>query len=433
MTNKFKLQNATISDKIYFKEKDLYSSASDVFYEHFNYKVGDEFVTTWSQEQDSDLISIPSGAFFKINFENLIDERPTFDKRDWTFNGKLKEEQQQVADKLYQNNKLYSGLVKAPCGWGKSFLGAYLIAQNAKPTIIILHTKLLAEQWYSAIQSLIPDAKLGFIGDGRCEIGDITIAIYKSLLNQLSKVKNLFEVVIVDEAHLCPADTFSRAVNGLNARVKIALSATPVRKDGLHIVLPDYFGPNRVTAIDKGRLVPAVEIIRTDFSFRVRNPMRDWAIAINMLAENDSYIDLICSIAKEKIAQGRCLLIVGERIELLKRINAKLEGSKLLVGVTKKEERNSILLEAGKSVNAILSTKIFDEGISCHRLDTIIFTCPQNNYAKLEQRIGRILRNHEDKKNPLIIDIWLSGSIVKNTQEKRLEWYRQQRFKINPL
>jgi DNA or RNA helicases of superfamily II len=129
MSTKFNLKNATISDKIYFKQQDLYTKPSDVFYEYFNYKVGDEFVTTWSEEPDSGIISVPSGCFYKINFENLIDERPVFDKRDWIFKGKLKQEQQQVADKLYQNNKLYSGLVKAPCGWGKSFLGAYLIAK----------------------------------------------------------------------------------------------------------------------------------------------------------------------------------------------------------------------------------------------------------------------------------------------------------------
>lgn len=431
MNNKFTLKNATIADKIYFKEEDLYTSASDIFYEYFNYKVGEDFFSTWYQDSETNTISVPSGSFFKINFENLIDNRPIFNNQNWSFKGKLKEEQQKVADRLYQNNKLYSGLVKAPCGWGKSFLGAYLIAKNSKPTIIVVHTKLLAEQWYNAIQDLIPEVKPGFIGDGRFELSDITIAIYKSLLNQLDKVKNLYEVVIVDEAHLCPAETFSKAVNGINSRVKIALSATPVRKDGLHVVLPDYFGPNKVTAIDKSKLIPSVQIVKTDFTFRVRNPMRDWTIAINMLSENDNYIDLICSIAKEKIAQGRCILIVGERIELLKRINKKLENSKLLIGATKKEERDSILKEAGRSVSAILSTKIFDEGISCHRLDTIMFTCPQNNYAKLEQRIGRILRTHKDKKNPLIIDFWLSGNIVKKTQEKRLNWYRQQRFKIN--
>ena len=170
-----------------------------------------------------------------------------------------------------------------------------------------------------------------------------------------------------------------------------------------------------------------------NINFRIRNPARDWALALNQLAQNEQYIDLICDTARRKIALGRCVLIISERIDMLNRINAKLEKSEMLVGSTKNTDRERILKEAGKSVDAILSTKIFDEGISCHRLDTILFTCPQNNYAKLEQRIGRIVREHEDKRFPLIVDFWLRGPITKNMQEKRLQWYKQQQFHINPF
>jgi superfamily II DNA or RNA helicase len=428
---KFSLKNAKISDKIYFTQEDLYKDADDIFYEFFNYQAGDSFISTWSQDEETGEISVPSGAFYKIDFESVVDDRPLFEKSNWAFRGTLKSEQQQVADKIFRDGRLYNGLIKAPCGWGKTFLGCYLIANNGKPTVIVVHTKLLAYQWHEALEALIPDQKIGFIGDGRLEVQNITVAIYKTLINNLDTLKNNFEVVFVDEAHLCPAEMFSRVVNGLSARTKIALSATPTRKDGLHVFLSDFFGPNRVTAIDKARLTPAVEIIRTDITFRIRNPAKDWALALNQLSQNDQYINLICDVARRKIAQGRCLLIISERIDMLKRINAKLERSEMLVGATKNTERERILKEAGKSVDVILSTKIFDEGISCHRLDTILFTCPQNNYAKLEQRIGRILREHEEKKFPLIVDFWLKSPIVKNIQDKRLQWYKQQQFHIN--
>ena len=430
---KFSLKNAKISDKIYFTADDLYVDADDIFYDFYNYKIGDEFTSTWSQDEETGEISVPSGSFFKMEFENIDDQRPLFEKRDWSFNGTLKKEQQQVADKIYKNDRLYNGLIKAPCGWGKTFLGCYLIANNAKPTVIIVHTKLLAYQWYDALKDLIPNQEIGFVGDGRFEPKEITIAIYKTLINNLDNLQRKFEVVLVDEAHLCPAEMFSQVVNGLSARTKIALSATPTRKDGMHVVLSDYFGPNRITAIDKARLTPAVEVVRTDINFRIRNPARDWALALNQLAQNEQYIDLICDTARRKIALGRCVLIISERIDMLNRINAKLEKSEMLVGSTKNTDRERILKEAGKSVDAILSTKIFDEGISCHRLDTILFTCPQNNYAKLEQRIGRIVREHEDKRFPLIVDFWLRGPITKNMQEKRLQWYKQQQFHINPF
>lgn len=427
---KFFLKNAKISDKIYFSQDDLTEDADDIFYEYFHYQTGDEFVTTWSQDEETGIFSVPSGAFFKMDFESIQDERPQFDKFDWTFKGKLKLEQQQVADKIFPKDKLYSGLIKAPCGWGKTFLGCYLIAKNSKPTVIVVHTKLLAYQWFDEVKKLIPDAKVGFIGDGKLQVGHITVAIYKTLINHLDTYKNSFDTVLVDEAHLCPAETFSKVVNGLAARTKIALSATPTRKDGLHIFLSDYFGPNRIIAVDKARLTPAVETVLTDITFRIRDPLKDWTLALNQISQNDAYINLICDVARRKIALGRCILILSERVDMLKRINSKLEGSRLLIGATKNSERDEILSAVGKSVNAVLSTKIFDEGISCHRLDTIMLTCPQNNYAKLEQRIGRIVREHPEKQHPLIVDFWLKGPIVKKTQEKRLEWYKQQGFHI---
>ncbi len=430
-TKKFSLKNAKISDKIYFTAEDLSKNPDDIFYEFFNYQVGDEFKSTWSVDEETGEFSVPSGAFYKIDFTNIEDTRPLFDRRNWSFKGELKTEQQQVADKIFKDGRLYNGLIKAPCGWGKTFLGCYLIANNAKPTIVVVHTKLLAYQWFDALKELIPDTDIGFIGDGKFQPRDITIAIYKTLINHLDTLQTKYEVVLVDEAHLCPADMFSKVVNGLSARTKIALSATPTRKDGLHIVLSDYFGPNRITAVDKARLTPAVEVIITDINFRIRNPARDWALGLNQLAQNDQYIALICDSARRKIAQGRCVLIISERIDMLKRINAKLERSEMLVGNTKNADRERILAQAGITVDAILSTKIFDEGISCHRLDTLILTCPQNNYAKLEQRIGRIVREHEEKRFPLIIDFWLKGPIVKNIQEKRLQWYKQQQFHIN--
>ena len=84
----------------------------------------------------------------------------------------------------------------------------------------------------------------------------------------------------------------------------------------------------------------------------------------------------------------------------------------------------------GGKYKAVLSTKLFDEGISCHRLDTLYLTCPSNNPIKLEQRIGRIIREHPDKQLPMVVDFWLSGAIVARQQKTRLDWYKQRGYYI---
>ena len=426
---KYTVKRATISDKIYFHKSDLVDiDLHTLRYVLFTYNLVDNFYSTIEYDEETGMCSVPSGAWHKLNILELTDTRFVTDRQDWKFNGTLRPNQQETVDKLLTGDKLYSGLIQAPCGWGKTFAGTYIVGTYQKPTIIVCHTKLLAEQWHKELKNLISGTDIGFIGDGRETIKPITVGIYKSLIKRLDKIQNMFEVMFVDEAHLCPAETFSKVVNGINAKVKIALSATPWRKDGLHVILPDYFGPNRVIAKDVGKLIPSVELVKTTIPFPIINPNRDWTKQLSKLGGNTAYLNLIASHARDKIASGRCLLILSERIEMLEQLKSLIPNSVLLVGATK--NRDEILKNAGTKYSAILTTKIFDEGISCHRLDTIYFTCPNNNAAKLEQRIGRIQREHPDKKGPLIVDFWLTGAIVQAQQRNRLEWYIRNNFPI---
>lgn len=431
MTSKIKydIQKATISDKIYFRKEDIVGvDYQTLKYVLFTYNIADDFHITINVNENSGVCSVPSGAWHKLNIKNLTDERFVGEKQDWKFDGVLRANQQEVVDKFLVDGKLFSGLIQAPCGFGKSFMGGHIIAKYGKPTLIICHTKLLAYQWYNLLKEKIIGTDIGFIGDSKESIKPITVGIYKSLLTRLDKLQKQFEVIIVDEAHLCVAETFSKVVNGIDAKIKLALTATPVRKDGLHVIFSDYFGPNRAIAKDEGKILPSVQIIKTTVPFTVMNPQRDWTKQLTKLGSNTQYLNLIASTAIDKVSHGRCLLILSERIEMLESLQRLIPRSVLLVGATK--NRDHILDNAGILYDAILTTKIFDEGISCHRLDTIMLTCPNNNYAKLEQRIGRIQRAHPDKKEPLIVDFWLAGHIVMGQQKSRQEWYIRNNYPI---
>ena len=114
----------------------------------------------------------------------------------------------------------------------------------------------------------------------------------------------------------------------------------------------------------------------------------------------------------------------------LKDINKLIPQSVCLIGETDESTRKDVLANVGGKYKAILSTKLFDEGISCHRLDTLFLTCPSNNPIKLEQRIGRIIREHDKKQLPMIVDFWLRSPIVNRQQAKRLEWYISREYYI---
>lgn len=426
--NKAKVKKITIADKIYIDKNDVQDK------EHllslFTYYTGEDHIS--SIEEWDDYFTVPSNSYFKLEWEELEDLR-NFEHLDYfiEFCGKLRFEQQEAVDKFFTDSRARSGLLQAPPGWGKTFASCNLIARNNAKTLIIVHTKLLFRQWIKELSQQIPNSKIGMIGDGLFDIQDITVAIYKSAYNNIDKIREEFSTVITDEAHKCPADMFSSVVNSINAKVKIAITATPRRKDGKHVFLDDYFSPYRVIAVDSRKLAtPAVQVVQTDFRFVVLDPKRDWARALNKLCADHKYLEFIAEKANQAIANGRCPLILGERVQMLKDLQALIPNSACVIGSTAEEDREDILNNAGTKYKALLSTKLFDEGISCHRLDTLILTCPSNNPIQLKQRIGRIERIHPDKQNPLILDFWLSGGIASRQQKNRLQWYKDEGYDI---
>jgi superfamily II DNA or RNA helicase len=426
--NKVKVKNITISEKIYIKKEDVEDISA--LLAAYTYDNGDEFLSTI--EEDDNYFLVPSNSYHKLEWDSIVDNR-NFAHLDYKleFKGTLRPEQQEAVDKFFIGNRARSGLLQAKPGWGKTFAACSLIAKNNSKTLVLVHTKLLFEQWIKEMGDQLPDVSIGKIGDGLFSIQDITIAIYKTAYNNIDQLRDSFSTLIVDEAHKCPADMFSTVVNNINAKVKIAITATPRRKDGKHIYLEDFFSTFKTVAEDSRVMaIPSVTIVPTDFKFGVIDPKRDWSRAMNKLCSDTDYQTLIANKAISYIKQNRCPLIIGDRVQMLKDLQKMIPDSICVIGESDNAVREDALTNLGKTYKAILTTKLFDEGISCHRLDTLFFTCPSNNPVQWEQRIGRIERLHPEKQFPLIVDFWLSGNVVSRQQKARLLWYQSRGYNL---
>jgi superfamily II DNA or RNA helicase len=426
--NKVKVRSIEIADKIYISKEGLDDVSSLIA--AYTYNNGDEFLSTLEETEEHFIV--PSNSYHKLEWEVLVDNR-NFSHLEYKmlFSGALRIEQQEAVNKFFIGERARSGLLQAKPGWGKTFAACNLIARNNSKTLILVHTVLLFEQWLDELSKQLPDVVIGKIGDGFFSIGDVTVAIYKTAYNNIEQIKNAFSTLIVDEAHKCPADMFSTVVNNVNAKVKIGITATPRRKDGKHVYLEDFFSPYKVVAEDLRALaIPSVTVVPTDFKFSIIDPKRDWSRAMNKLCSDVDYQDLIANKALSYIKQNRCLLIIGDRVQMLKDLQKKIPDSICVIGESDKVVREDALANLGKTYKAILTTKLFDEGISCHRLDTLFFTCPSNNPVQWEQRIGRIERLHPEKQFPLIVDFWLSGKVVSRQQQARILWYQNRGYNI---
>jgi superfamily II DNA or RNA helicase len=80
------------------------------------------------------------------------------------------------------------------------------------------------------------------------------------------------------------------------------------------------------------------------------------------------------------------------------------------------------------------SQNIFSEGISQNNLSCLILGSPiGNNESLLEQLVGRVQREDEDKLVPIVVDIGLGGYTGRNHQKARMAIYAQNGWKVEKM
>jgi len=82
----------------------------------------------------------------------LIDERSAGDPLLLNFQGTLRPEQQLAADQLIKHD---IGVLSASTAFGKTVIGAWLIAQRKVNTLVIVHRRQLMDQWVESLQSFL--------------------------------------------------------------------------------------------------------------------------------------------------------------------------------------------------------------------------------------------------------------------------------------
>jgi hypothetical protein len=80
---------------------------------------------------------------------HIDDQRPTTPTRPFTFTGELSPTQEQAVAELTEHDL---GVLVAPTGAGKTVMACALIARLSTPTLVLVHTKPLAEQWWQRLK-----------------------------------------------------------------------------------------------------------------------------------------------------------------------------------------------------------------------------------------------------------------------------------------
>ena len=376
------------------------------------------------------LVAIPVGRLDLIPTDHEITdkriEKPVeFPK----FNLTLRPSQQEVYDQIGDG-----GIINAWVSWGKTFTGLAIAGKLGQKTLVVTHTLALRKQWEDEVEKVF-GFKAGIIGSGKFELDHpIVIGNIQSLYRKIPQIRQEFGTIILDEMHHCSAPTFSRIIDKNCARHKIGLTGTLQRKDGRHVVFRDYFGDNVLKPPKENFMVPKVNILRLDIRFMDGNNI-PWANRVNELAYNPEYQHSVAMTAASYAAKGHKVLVVSDRVDFLKNC-AKLTGDNAVcvTGAIHHEDRADIIKQIFDDKDVLYGTQsIFSEGISLNILSCLILATPVNNEPLLTQLIGRIIRDYEDKKQPIVVDINLIGKTASRQASMRMGYYLKEGYEISTL
>src|SRR3972149_10645116 len=117
----------------------------------------------------------------------------------------LRDYQKQALDAWVLNGK--HGVVVLPTGSGKTVIGIRAISLLNTPTIVVVPTLDLLDQWRSRLKKEFT-IEVGILGGGEQEIKALTVSTYDSAYIHAARLGNKFGLIIFDEVHNLPAEDY---------------------------------------------------------------------------------------------------------------------------------------------------------------------------------------------------------------------------------
>jgi superfamily II DNA or RNA helicase len=376
----------------------------------------------------------------------------------------LRDYQKQALDAWILNSK--RGVIVLPTGSGKTVIGINAISLLNMPTVVVVPTLDLLDQWRSRLKKEFK-VDVGILGGGEQDIKALTVSTYDSAYIHAESLGNRFGLIIFDEVHHLPAEAYKHIAEMFASPFRMGLTATYEREDGLHSELNRLIGgkvfEKKVNELAGEHLSPfrlekiAIELteeeqkeydhnqgifadylrncnitIRTPLDFQkivirsgrdpnarkallARNKARD--IALNSNSKIEKFSEIL-----KRHKESR-LFIFTEHNKLVHRISREF----LIPAITYRtvgKERSEILDRFRSGLyRAVVTSKVLDEGIDVPEADVGIILSGTGSGRAFVQRLGRILRKKEGKE-AILYEIVSKETSEINTAKRRKQALR---------
>ncbi|MDR1591750.1 MAG: DEAD/DEAH box helicase family protein [Prevotellaceae bacterium] len=426
----------------------------------------------YSLDETTDYLGIPRGCRTSliqllgksnVNY-SFEDKRNKGKKIKVRFTGTLREEQQFAIDALLQHE---NGVLSVPTAFGKTVVGASLVANRKCNTLILVHLHTLFDQWKKSLEQFLeinetlPEAEtkrgqkkvrsiIGQIGSGKNTLsGIIDIAIVQSLIhdNEVDNIVKNYGMVIVDECHHVPSVNYEKVLGVVNAKYVYGLTATPVRQDGQHPITFMQCGAVRYSVdaksqADKRNFEHYIIPCFTGFKKPLTQDKADWHITkiYSALSEDEFRNQQIVTDVIEAVKDNRTPIILTQRKEHVIKLAEMIKNQAnthivTLIGTDSakiKSQTMDALVNIPRNEKLILiaTGKYVGEGFDYPRLDTLFLVSPIAWKGTLVQYAGRLHREYPGKQDVRIYDyVDIHVPVLERMYHKRLTGYAQIGYK----
>lgn len=360
------------------------------------------------------------------------------------------------------------GTIVLPTGSGKTLIAVAAISELKTPTIVVVPTLDLVEQWQRVLTKEF-DAEIGVYGGGENVLQPITVSTYDSAYLRAEELGNRFGLIVFDEVHHLPSAGFRHIAEMFASPYRMGLTATYEREDGLHYDLPRLVG-GKVYELSvqhlAGRHLSEYELekLYIDLTLEEKEEYeRQYKVFTNYLLKRNiamrtprDFTNFIMRSGRDPAAR-QALLSRNKAMDIALNSQMKLEAVKnillehpeeptiiftqhnklayqiaqqflipYITYMTPKDERKEILdnFREGR-YRLIVTSKVLDEGVDVPDATQAIILSGTGSSREFIQRLGRILRKREGKKAKLI------EIITRNTTETKMSWRRKRTWRDN--
>ena len=355
------------------------------------------------------------------------------------------------------------GVVQLPTGAGKTFLALLAMATASRPTLVVVPTIDLVQQWSEVIEEFLL-VKVGCFGGGLRQVESVTVSTYDSAVLTIEQLSNRFGLIVFDECHHLPSPSYQAIARASLAPFRLGLSATVERPDGnesiIYELLGDLVYEGRIDEMVTTVLAPYdVVSIEVELTVRERQEYTEarnrylgfvrrhrinfgasdgWQQFIRLSSRLPGGKEAMESFRlQKKLAQGseaklvelwqiirrhpgECMIVFTEDNAMAYKIGRNF-FLPVLTHQTKLKERRKMLasLQTG-DLTVLVTSKVLNEGVDVPKARIGVVISGSGAVREHVQRLGRILR-HQPGKKAVLYEL-----IAKHTGERYVNQRRRQ-------